>query len=548
METLPAEVFNELLDQLEPRGREGSSTNPRRNPWALPQPYRPDHIDSRQHFASLRLVCKRFSELAAPYLFRSIGLRFNTKSFQRLEKLAENEKLSRHVKKFVYLMPYLYEEGIKDFEAFRSDQDLGLSNKIRQIMFEEREPYYYPSVLKEQQDLMRDQYDLKVLKKALKAFTTLQEIQLLAIMVHKDIVLRNLASSFDNWEFTDCKWIPACQHAVETLALAVATTNSPVSALCSPTMSPQSLILLSPKLRPGSDQLWKQLSYLEVTCDERPDRSYLDTSGTILLGHNDAVAKMFQGFLHLALNLTTLYIRFTPGMPVRLPLKDAFHKITWPKLRVLGIGSWMLHADELIQIVRRHKNTLQGLRLSEVYLLNGDMWRDVVVAVKQDIPRIEWVGLHDISYEREYVRKQAYIETYSDTSSDAEDEEYGLDMDRLSYRSRDSISISSTTASHDHIPAPDDDQEVVYGNVFMNLGSSHAAAAGGGPGSVSGSSIHGNSSLGALIGYNVADMDESEEEVDLEDNGRTVSQAQRRHWERWIVGKTPMGTPYINTL
>ena len=112
MDKLPAEVFNGLLDQLESRGgRDGPTTNPRRNPWALPQPYRPDHIDSRQHFSALRLVCRRFNELTAPYLFRSIGLRFNQKSFKRLESLAANPQLSKHVRKFVYLMPYLYEEG-----------------------------------------------------------------------------------------------------------------------------------------------------------------------------------------------------------------------------------------------------------------------------------------------------------------------------------------------------------------------------------------------------------------------------------------------------
>jgi hypothetical protein len=112
MERLPAEVFNEVLDHLEPRGRESPAEASRRNPWAQPQPHKPDHIDSRQHYSRLRLVCKRFDELATPYLFRSIGLRFNLKSFGRLEKLAARPGLSRHVRKFVYLMPYLYEEGI----------------------------------------------------------------------------------------------------------------------------------------------------------------------------------------------------------------------------------------------------------------------------------------------------------------------------------------------------------------------------------------------------------------------------------------------------
>lgn len=107
METLPTEVFNEILDKFEPGLHELS----RANPWARPRPYKPEHIDSKQHFARLRLVCKRFSELAAPYLFRSIGLRFNLRSFDRLERLSEHPELARHVKKFVYLMPYLYDQG-----------------------------------------------------------------------------------------------------------------------------------------------------------------------------------------------------------------------------------------------------------------------------------------------------------------------------------------------------------------------------------------------------------------------------------------------------
>jgi hypothetical protein len=436
--------------------------------------------------------------------------------------------------------------GTQNFEAFRNDQTLGLSNKIRQIMFEDKAPYYYTSVHREQQDLMRDSYDLNVLRSAMKAFTSLQEVQLLAIMVHKDIVLRNLASSFDNWEFIDCKWIPACKHAVETMLRALYDANSPVTALCSPTMSPQSLVLLGPKARQISRRTWSQLTCLEITFDERPDRSYLDTSGTVLTGHSETMADMFQNLLHMAQNLSTLYIRFTPGMPVRLPLRDAFHHdVRWPKLRVLGIGSWMLRADELVDIVRRHGRTLTGFRLSEVYLLDDDRWRDVMAAVKEAAPGLEWVGLHDVSYEREYVRKQAYIETYSDTSSEYDDDQYGLDLDGLSMRSRDSA--SSTTASHDlSLPlhpaqggdgddGDGDDDDVLYGNVFTTASTSPTLG-GGGTSSVYGGSV-----------FEVGELEDGLGE-DLEDDGRTVTQAQRRHWERWVVGRYASGEVYTRAL
>ncbi|KAI5821296.1 hypothetical protein BZA77DRAFT_3752 [Pyronema omphalodes] len=535
MENLPAEIFNELLDQLEPGGRDVPTSDSHRNPWARPQPCKPDHIDSRHHYASLRLVCKRFDNFAAPYLFRSIGLRFNAKSFNRLASLAGNPVLARHVKKFVYLMPYIYEEGTQDFDAFRNDETLGLSNKIRQIMFEEQGPYYYTSVYKEQQHLMRDSYDLNVLRKAMRAFTSLQEVHLLAIMMHKDIVLRNLASSFDNWEFIDCKWIPACTHAVETLLTALHDAKSPVTVLRSPTLSPISMMLLSPKTKHISPKVWNQLTFLEITFDERPDRSYLDTSGTMLIGQDDRLAKMFKQFFESAENLTALYVRFTPGMPVRLPLNHVFHSVHWPKLRILGIGSWMLHAEELIDIATRHKETLTGIRLSEIYLLDGDLWKDVVVSLKENIKNLEWIGLHDISYEREYVRKQAFIETYSDTSSEYNFDDSDPEMDGMSLRSRGSN--SSTTASQGPLSLIDEGgEDVVYGNVFTTT----SATGQGGPAFVTIRELpFGIHSKNGII---------HDAEEELEDNGRTVTSAQRKHWERWIMGKTADGEPYSRPL
>ncbi|KAG0642592.1 hypothetical protein HOY80DRAFT_608844 [Tuber brumale] len=521
METLPTEVFNEILDQFEP----GLHELPRANPWARPRPYKPEHIDSKQHFARLRLVSKRFSELAAPYLFRSIGLRFNMKSFSRLERLSEQPKLAKHVKKFVYLMPYLYVEGIQDFETFRAGRAIRLPNKLRQIMFEDREPFYYPTAHKEQQDVMRGSYDLFVLKKAMKSFTSLQQIQLLSVMVHKDIVLRNLASGFDNWEFIDCRWIPACSHAVETLLLAILYGKPPVNSFSSPTLSPQSLLATSSRMQQSALASFKQLSHLEVTFDERPDRSYLDTATTHLRGHISPISEFFRQFCMCTVNLSTLYLRFTPGLPVRLPLEDVFHNTVWSKLRILGIGSWVLKAEEIIGIAKRHQGTLKGIRLSEVYLADGDRWRDVVIALKTHMKKLDCVSFQDIGYEREYVRKVTYIETYSDTSSE-EDEDDSLDMDA------ESISSSS---SHVHSSQAGDD--VIYGNVFTSSEDTGISSD--------------TSSLGdgANAGMGSLGEEECEFEEDLEDYGLTVSQAQRKHWERWIVGKNVnTGEPYTRPL
>lgn len=392
-------------------------------------------------------------------------------------------------------------------------------------MFEDREPFYYPTVYKEQQDVMRNHHDLFVLKKAMKAFIALQSIQLLSVMVHKDIVLRNLASTFYEWEYIDCRWVPACHRAVQTLLEAVTHGKPPVSSFSSPTLSPQSLLEITSKMQPSGlvTTNWRQLTNLDVTFDERPDRSYLDSAETRLKGHISPLSAFFKLFCSYTENLSTLYLRFTPGLPVRLPLDDVFHGTVWKKLRVLGIGSWVLRAEEIINLAQRHQDTLKGLRLSEVYLMDGGRWKDVAAALKTHMRRLEWVGLQDIGYEKEYVRKAAYIETYSDTSSE-EDYEEGPELDVQSVLSLDS-----------NVQADDD---VIYGNVFTSLDDTGSSSG------LSSSGNAANASFGSL-----GTFEETNDEEDLEDYGHTVSQAQRKHWERWVVGKNVnTGEAYTRSL
>lgn len=151
----------------------------------------------------------------------------------------------------------------------------------------------------------------------MKAFTSLQQIQLLSVMVHKDIVLRNLASSFDEWEFIDCRWIPACRHAVDTLLMAVLYGNPPVSSFSSPTLSPQSLLQITSEMQRSSlaAKNWGQLSHLDITFDERPDRSYLDTAETRLKGHISPLSAFLSFFArtpriyrHCILDLLLVYL------------------------------------------------------------------------------------------------------------------------------------------------------------------------------------------------------------------------------------------------
>ncbi|KAF8471718.1 hypothetical protein BDZ91DRAFT_716377 [Kalaharituber pfeilii] len=108
MDVLPTDILREIFDFLDPNWDDYSTAT-----YWVQIPRRYKHPEGRRDLsdlARLRLVCKRFSSLGAQYLFRCVVQRFNRESFRRLECLAEHPELGRHVRKFVYLMPYLYVE------------------------------------------------------------------------------------------------------------------------------------------------------------------------------------------------------------------------------------------------------------------------------------------------------------------------------------------------------------------------------------------------------------------------------------------------------
>lgn len=109
MDKLPTDVLCEILDCLDPDTEDFTSTN-----WNhTRRRYEPDeYARSLENISQFRLVCRRFRSLGTPYLFRCVVLRFSQKSFQKLESLAQSPHLARHVRTFVYLMPYLYSEGM----------------------------------------------------------------------------------------------------------------------------------------------------------------------------------------------------------------------------------------------------------------------------------------------------------------------------------------------------------------------------------------------------------------------------------------------------
>jgi hypothetical protein len=108
---LSPELWKLIADRIEPDPERTVPIDDRRflSVESLePQP----SPDSRKDIGSFRATCRSFAEVGAPLLFTLVKVRFSKKGLEDLEKLAGWSHLTRHVKKFSYLMPYFYPNGV----------------------------------------------------------------------------------------------------------------------------------------------------------------------------------------------------------------------------------------------------------------------------------------------------------------------------------------------------------------------------------------------------------------------------------------------------
>lgn len=109
---LSNELLRDILDYIEADPKKLVSLDRReylsQESFKLPPPPSPDEA---QTIGSFRLTCRRFSELGAVHQFARVTTRFSRKGLKRLENIAGQDHLAKHVKKFSYMVPFFYVEG-----------------------------------------------------------------------------------------------------------------------------------------------------------------------------------------------------------------------------------------------------------------------------------------------------------------------------------------------------------------------------------------------------------------------------------------------------
>ncbi|KAI9733030.1 MAG: hypothetical protein M1834_003575 [Cirrosporium novae-zelandiae] len=406
--TLSNELLRDILDQIEADPEKLVSID-RRQYLSVEsfKPPKPPEQSQAQDVANFRLVCRRFSELGVPHQFARITLRFSRAGFDRLDRICGEERLARHTKKFSYMIPSFYAQGrdrIQDLIDASGATHLNSTVLIRKAQ--------------DQDDIIRSGLDLRILKKAMRAFTSLQHVQLLRLQDRADQELLAFMDSQDEpmTQLVDLKWTPACIHATKTVGQALIAAKSSFNRFSAPMMNPQSALELRTHLGPVSF-LAERLTCLELHFDAGFD---LDDRMRDLSG-------LCRTIFYAAKGMQAVHLGFPSRLPLNLRLEEVFHNVRWERLRAFGIQAWKLDASEIIDFARRHRKTLKGLRLRDVLLREGSMWKDVLFMLHEEMESLDWVSLRRIDYVQHFDEiHNGTIELPDDPlwgSSESDDEE-----------------------------------------------------------------------------------------------------------------------------
>ena len=339
------------------------------------------------------------------------------------------------------------------------------------------------------------------------AFTALQHVQILRLTDEADQRLLKLLERHDSdtspsgQPVVDLRWSPACYHATKTIAEALMSTQSSFHKFSGPMMSPQSMLAIQRNIPQTLSSFASALTCLELHFED----------GTDLSARVRELSDLFRAVFSAAKNLQAVHIGFPSRMPLDLKLEDIFHDVKWDKLRAFGIQACRLEAKEIIWLARRHSKTLRGLRLRDVLLKEGSMWKDILQVLRTEMDQLDWVSLRRIDYSNHF------DDSWEDSMEVPDDIAFGSsDSDE-----EDDFSAHLSDADFD---TDSDDNSNVGSSVDTDHGpnANELALSPDTPASLPFCTCsNGSPALGA---------------DDLGDNGHFVTYHQRKMWEKWAIG------------
>ncbi|KAL4743995.1 hypothetical protein BDV11DRAFT_990 [Aspergillus similis] len=373
IEDLADELISDILLFLVPAEDRSPNSSPVNSHALLPRlNERRAHVYGEEtELDRFRLVCRRFLRISTPRKFTSFHLRFSRRGFRRLEELMHMQ-LACHVKHFTYMVRPFYQES--GWSRFSTD-DLPAAETHR-------------ARLQEQVYILSGNHDRELLKEALIAFSSLQEVKLLRLQDQADEQLLDYIRERSLEGTLGLNWEPACTRAISSLGKALLVSKCTSVRFLGPQIDPKAAVNLLQTPSATLSAIGARMACLEVTFHAQADMTSLMQD----------LSRVFYDFFSAAKNLEAIHLGFATVVPLGLSLDQVFHRIQWKKLRKLSIQGWRLTSQEIVAIVRRHRRQLRDVRIVNVTLRDGSRWRDVLSVLHDEMDEIEHIDLREIDY------------------------------------------------------------------------------------------------------------------------------------------------------
>ncbi|KAJ9627072.1 hypothetical protein H2203_003533 [Taxawa tesnikishii (nom. ined.)] len=523
--SLSNELLRDVLDQI--AADPDRLVNVDRRAYLSQESFRPPPPPSRdqaEDIGSFRLVCKRFAELGAPHQFGRVTTRFSVKGFERLEAIAEQPHLAKHVKKFSYMVPCFYSEGDastympelhKHETNWRTDRErLNAVLPRLQLRMDYLDLSVFDRKANEQRKIVRTQED---------------HVQILRVQDRDDERLLNLVRhNHELAHLVQLQWAPACMHSAKTIGAALLASHSKTfSRFSSPMLSPVSAVTQAEHPPSSFSRLAERLTCLELHFDD----------GSDLESRMQELSSLFKTVFTAAINMEAVHVGFPSHRPLDLPLEALFHDVRWKRLVAFGVQGWRLNADEIIALARRHRDRLKGLRLRDVLLKEGSMWKDVLGFLRDSMLRLDWVSLRRIGYAKYFDEYWAHAghEIPDDPPGGASESDDDSDMELYEPTDAghedsdvDRGTVSDFGGSEDITDSEHDDSDDEHGPRAheMDFPPLHSPDT---PSSVPWCNCNGNNYPNSV--------------EDLGDDGIFVDNTKRKMWEKWVMRRCPEHDP-----
>lgn len=405
--------------------------------------------------------------------------------------------------------------------------------------------------VREQRQIVENKEDVRVLKKTIASFTSLQHVQLLRVQDEEDSALLAYIRQHDESRgLIHFEWASACSHGSRTIGAALlASNNVPWSRFSSPMLSPQSAEFLNWHRPRSLSTLAERLTCLTLHFDDGND---LDQKMSELSG-------LFKTVFTTAKNMQAVHVGFPMHRPLNLPLEDVFHHVTWDRLVAFGVQGWKLDAREIIGLALRHRDRLKGLRLRDVLLREGSMWRDVLGELRDAMYRLDWVSLRRIGYAKHFDDQWMVAgaevpddpppgESESESDSDVDDydpmvgpsnsHQHNMNGEQMDHDHDDHDGVHDDH-DHDHDQKHNQDHDHEHDHETSESESDSDDEHGPDAHEMDFPPLDSPNTPASAPWCNCAGSTHVDSREDLEDDGYWISNTKRKAWEKWVIRRCP---------